>query len=63
MTKKQLKKLAKEIAEYESIIQNSEDKNAVNEAKNKQVQLMDSADLELSDMITLDTMVLEYLKK
>ena len=63
MTKKQLKKLAKEIAEYESIIQNSEDKNAVNEAKNKQVQLMDSADLELSDMITLDTMILEYLKK
>lgn len=61
MTKKQMKKLAKEIAELEKIIQFSQDKNEINEAKDKQVHLMDSADLELTEMLELDLLVQKYL--
>lgn len=61
MTKKQMKKLAKEVAELERIIQFSQDKNEINEAKDKQVHLMDSADLELTEMLELDLLVQKYL--
>jgi protein subunit release factor A len=61
MTKKQMKKLAKEVAELERIIQFSQDKNEINEAKDKQVHLMDSADLELAEMLELDLLVQKYL--
>ena len=56
-----MKKLAKEVAELERIIQFSQDKNEINEAKDKQVHLMDSADLELTEMLELDLLVQKYL--
>lgn len=63
MTKKQMKKFAKEIADLEFIIQTSADTNAVSSAKNKQMQLTATADLELAEMIELDTMIAEQLNK
>lgn len=61
MTKKQLKKLAKEIAALENTIQSSTDKQVVYEAENRMTQLTNSADLELEDMLALDDMVQKYL--
>lgn len=63
MTKKQMKKFAKEIAALEFIIQTSADTNAVNTAKAKQMKLTESADLELSEMIELDTLIAEQVNK
>lgn len=63
MTKKQMKKFAKEIAALEFIIQTSADTNAVNAAKAKQMKLTESADLELSEMIELDTLIAEQVNK
>ncbi len=62
MTKKQMKQLATKIANLETIIQTSNDENAVREAKNRMIQLNESADLDLNDMIKLDAMVSELLK-
>lgn len=61
MTKKQLKQLAKKVAEYEYIIQSSNDKNLVQDAKDKMVQATDAADLSLEDMLTMDELVQKYL--
>ena len=61
MTKKQLKQLAKKIAEYEYTIQTSKDKNAVDEAKSKMVQATDAAKLSLDDMIAMDELVNDLL--
>lgn len=61
MTKKQLKQLAKKIAELEYTIQTSNDKNAVDLAKDKMIKAQESADMELEEMVLLDEMVQKYL--
>ena len=63
MTKKQMKQLATKIASLETIIQTSDDENAVREAKNRMIQLNESAELDLNDMIKLDTMISDLLNK
>ena len=63
MTKKQMKQLATKIANLEIIIQTSDDENAVREAKNKMIQLNESAELDLNDMIKLDAMISDLLNK
>lgn len=62
MTKKQLKQLAKQLAECERIIQTSDDPVKVNDAKDRTSQLSESADLSLDDMIKLDEMIRDLLK-
>lgn len=62
MTKKQMKQLATKIANLETIIQTSDDENAIREAKNRMIQLNESAELDLNDMIKLDAMVADLLK-
>ena len=61
MTKKQLKQLAKKIADYEYIIQTSKDKNEVDDAKHKMVQATDAAKLSMDDMLTMDELVAELM--
>ncbi len=63
MTKKQLKQLAKKIAEYEYTIQNSADKNAVDDAKHKMVQATDAAKLSIDDMLALDELVASLMSE
>lgn len=63
MTKKQMKQLATKIANLETIIQTSNDENAVREAKNRMIQLNESAELDLNDMIKLDAMISDLLNK
>lgn len=63
MTKKQLKQLAKKIADLEYTIQTSQDRDEVNTAKDRMMQAQEAADLELQDMIALDTLVQDYLKE
>lgn len=63
MTKKQMKQLATKIANLEIIIQTSNDENAVREAKNRMIQLNESAELDLNDMIKLDAMISDLLNK
>lgn len=63
MTKKQMKQLATKIANLEIIIQTSDDENAVREAKNRMIQLNESAELDLNDMIKLDAMISDLLNK
>lgn len=61
VTKKQLKQLAKKLADYEFIIQTSQDQYKVNEAKNRISQLTESSDLDLEEMVKLDDMIQEML--
>lgn len=61
MTKKQMKQLAAKIAQLETIIQTSSDDDAIRDAKDKMIQLNESAELDLDDMIKLDEMVSELL--
>lgn len=63
MTKKQMKQLATKIANLEIIIQTSNDESAVREAKNRMIQLNESAELDLNDMIKLDAMISDLLNK
>lgn len=63
MTKKQMKQLATKIANLETTIQTSNDENAVREAKNRMIQLNESAELDLNDMIKLDGMISDLLNK
>lgn len=63
MTKKQLKQLAKKIADLEYTIQTSQDSNEVDSAKNRMMHVEQSANLELSDMLILDELVQDYLKE
>lgn len=63
MNKKQLKQLAKKIADLEYTIQTSADRDEVNLAKDRMMQAQQAADLELSDMIALDELVQGYLKE
>lgn len=61
MTKKQLKQLAKKIADLEYTIQTSQDNDEVNTAKNRLMQAQEAADLELSELLTLDELIQDYL--
>lgn len=63
MSRKQLKKLAKQIADLEIIIQTSKDGQLVNETKDKMLKITESADLEFEDMMTLDEMVSDILRE
>lgn len=61
MTKKQLKQLAKKIADLEYTIQTSQDNDEVNTAKNRLMQAQEAADLELSELLMLDELIQDYL--
>lgn len=61
MTKKQMKQLAAKIAKLETIIQTSKDEDEIREAKDKLIQLNESAELDLNDMLKLDAMVTDLL--
>lgn len=63
MTKKQLKQLAKKIANYEFTIQTSNDPYKVNEAKDRIAQLTESSDLDLEEMVSLDDMIQNILSE
>jgi len=61
VTKKQLKQLAKKLADLEYTIQTNPDKDAVELAKDKMVKAQASADMELEEMVLLDEMIQKYL--
>lgn len=63
MNKKQLKQLAKKIADLEYTIQTSSDHDEVNEAKNRMIQTQNSVTLDFKDMIQLDELVQDYLEE
>ena len=63
MTKKQLKQLAKKMADLEHTIQTSNDKNAIDSAKDKMIKAQESADMELEEMVLLDEMIQKYLRE
>ena len=62
MKKKELKNLAKRIAEAEYIIQTSSDKKEINNAKNQIIELSNHA-IDLEDMAVLDDMIQEILSQ
>ena len=62
MKKKELKSLAKRIAEAEYIIQTSSDKKEINNAKNQIIELSNHA-IDLEDMVVLDDMIQEILSQ
>lgn len=63
MTKKQLKQLAKKIANLEYTIKTSSDKDEIDHAKKEMVKTTDSADLSLEDMLSLDEYVQTYMEE
>lgn len=63
MTKKQLKKLAKELANLEIIIQHNENSDEVDAAKEKMIKLTQVADLEFNEILELDEMIHELVTK
>lgn len=63
MTKKQLKKLAKELAELEIIIQTNESPEEVEGAKEKLIKLTQAAELEFQEILELDEMIHELVTK
>lgn len=62
MKKKELKTLAKRIADAEYIIQTSSDKKEINEAKNKIMELSNHA-IDIEDMLLLDEMIQDILSQ
>ena len=62
MKKKELKNLAKKIAEAEYIIQNSDDSKAVAKAQNIIIELSGKA-MSLEDMMIIDELVQDILSK
>ena len=60
MKVKELKKLAKEIVALEQIIETDEDKNAVNKAKHRILEI--SGSLGPEDMIRVDEFVQEQMQ-
>lgn len=62
MKKKELKTLAKRIADAEFIIQTSTDKKEINKAKNSIMELSNHA-IDLEDMIILDELVQDILSQ
>lgn len=63
MTKKQLKKLAKELANLEIIIQHNENADEVSAAKEKMIKLTQSTNLEFNEILELDEMIHELVTK
>ena len=63
MTKKQLKKLAKELANLEIIIQHNENADEVSVAKEKMIKLTQSTNLEFNEILELDEMIHELVTK
>lgn len=61
MRRKELKNLAKKIAECEKIIQANEDQDIVRQAQQKIVELSGCVD-SLDDMVTIDEMVQDILE-
>jgi short-subunit dehydrogenase involved in D-alanine esterification of teichoic acids len=62
MKKKELKSLAKRIADAEYIIQTSSDKKEINKAKNTIIELSNHA-IDLEDIAILDEMVQDILSQ
>ena len=62
MKKKELKSLAKRIADAEFIIQTSSDKKEINDAKQKIMELSNHA-IDLEDIMTLDEMIQDILSQ
>ena len=62
MKKKELKTLAKRIADAEFIIQTSTDKKEIDKAKNSIMKLSNHA-IDLEDMIILDELVQDILSQ
>lgn len=62
MKTKELKNLAKKIAKYELIIQNSTDKKAIRDAQEKIMELSGCVE-KLEDMAAIDEFVQEILQK
>ena len=62
MTRKELKKLAKEIATYERVIQETEDRNKRSEAQSQIIKLADKV-TQIEDMLALDIFIQENLKE
>lgn len=60
MTKKEIKRLAKEIARNEKIVMNSTDSAEVNTAKDKIMRLTESI-YDINDMVILDCYIQDYL--
>lgn len=60
MKKKEIKKLAEEIASYERIIQTTQDPNEKSEAQNKVIRLSEKAET-IDDMVALDICIQEIL--
>ena len=63
MTKKQLKKFAKDLADLEFVIQTSNDNNEVDLAKEKMIKLTNSANLEFNEILELDEIVGDLVRK
>jgi len=62
MKKKELKNLAKRIADAEFIIQTSSDKKEINDAK-KKIMVLSNHAIDLEDMAVLDDMIQEILSQ
>lgn len=62
MKAKELKNLAKKIAKYELIIQNSEDKKAIADAQAQIMKLSGCVD-KIEDMVIIDELVQEYIEE
>lgn len=61
MRRKELKNIAKKIAENETIIQTSDDKEAIEQAKQEILNI--SKKISFMDLDILDEMVMELLEK
>lgn len=62
MKKKELKNLAQKIAKWEQILQTSQDQEEIREAQN-QIMSLSGRVQSLEDMVLLDDMIQEILKK
>ena len=62
MKQKEIKNLAQKIAKYERVIQTSDDKKLVRQAKEKIMKLSSSVS-SLEDMVAIDELVMEMLEK
>lgn len=60
MTKKELKKLAKEIANYERTYQNTSDYELKERAREKITELSEKV-YDLNDLVILDSFIQDYL--
>ena len=62
MKAKELKNIAKQIAKYELIIQNSDDDKEIRDAQTKVMELSGRVE-KLEDMVAIDEYVQEILQK